>query len=213
MVYFRSKVKEGKIRNVGLLFLRNQKCKGGVKMKGNKKILAVAILLLLITVGFTTYAIYKSSATATGTVTLAAWKVEVDGEDMVSQATFDLDLSNVNWTVHNGKAGTIAPGDSGTITIPVDATGTQVDVILEAALGTVTGLPTGMTVTMTSGATQNIPYDENDMTANVVLAVEWETEDSTTRNPLDVSAGSSTSRTVSIPVTLTARQAKYTAGS
>lgn len=30
-------------------------------MKGNKKILIVAILLLLITVSFTTYAIYKSS--------------------------------------------------------------------------------------------------------------------------------------------------------
>ena len=50
-------------------------------MKGDKKILIIAILLLLLSVGFTTYAIYKSSTSVQGTAKLAAWHVEVSDED------------------------------------------------------------------------------------------------------------------------------------
>ena len=51
---------------------------GGANMKGNKKILVVAALLLLITAAFTTYAIYKSSATGEGSVNAAKWIVNVN---------------------------------------------------------------------------------------------------------------------------------------
>ncbi len=44
-------------------------------MKGNKKLLAVAVLLLLLAVSYSTYAIYKSSATGTASVGTAAWRV------------------------------------------------------------------------------------------------------------------------------------------
>ena len=46
-------------------------------MKGNKKILAIALLLLFVAVSFGTYAIYKSSATGTKSVNAAAWVVSV----------------------------------------------------------------------------------------------------------------------------------------
>ena len=41
-------------------------------MKGNKKLLIVAILLFLIAISYSTYAIYKSSVTADATVEAAA---------------------------------------------------------------------------------------------------------------------------------------------
>ena len=44
-------------------------------MKGNKKILVIAILLLLISVTFTTYAIYRTGMSGTGTATAANWNV------------------------------------------------------------------------------------------------------------------------------------------
>ena len=46
-------------------------------MKENKKLLVIAILLLLITVSFTTYVIYKSSTTGESTINTAAWVVKV----------------------------------------------------------------------------------------------------------------------------------------
>ncbi len=181
-------------------------------MKGDKKILAVAILLLLISVGFTTYAIYKSSASITGSASLADWHVEVDGTDITTTSTtLNFDLTDVTWTVHNGKNDTLAPGDSGYIEIGVDATGSEVDVLLTAELGTVANLPTGMTVTLADGAdSQTIEYgaDGTNMTATVRLNITWATEDSTERNPLDVAARN---RDLTIPITLVASQAHYTA--
>ena len=53
-------------------------------MKGNKKILVVAVLLLLIAVSYSTYAIYKSSASASDTVNTAAWVVTVNTDDIVA---------------------------------------------------------------------------------------------------------------------------------
>ena len=179
-------------------------------MKGDKKILVIAILLLVISAGFTTYAIYKSTTTATGTVNLAAWHVEVDSNDFTnSPATVNLtlDLSNAVCTVHNGKAGTLAPGDTCTITVPVDATGSQVDVLLEASLGTVTGKPSNMTVALASGSdSQVINYAASDMTADVVIEIEWVTADTSSNNSADLA---SQGGTLSIPLTLTASQNAY----
>ena len=174
-------------------------------MKGDKKILVVAVLLLLLAVSFSTYAIYRQSATGNGTIKAAGWSVKVNNTDIAS-ANFDFDIEDITWTTHTGKNNTIAPGDSGTITIPVDATGSEVDVLLTATLGTIEGLPDGMTVTVsgTDGVTE-IPYATSNMKENVTLTVTWTgtLEDSSTKDGTDIAAQGSS---LSIPVTLTARQ-------
>ena len=168
-------------------------------MKGNKKIL-VAIIMMLFTIAFTTYAIYRSTATGNGTLRAANWVVKIDGNNIES-VSLDFDSGT-----HLGKNNTIAPGDTGTITIPVDATGSEVDVILTAELGDISGLPDGMTVTLNgTNGEQEIAYNASSMTADVVLTVTWAgaLSDNTTKDGTDKTAAGSN---LTIPVTLTARQ-------
>ena len=63
-------------------------------MKGNKKILLLLILVLLITVCFGTYAIYRASGSANGSIKAAAWSVKIDGTDIAS-ANYTFDASNI----------------------------------------------------------------------------------------------------------------------
>lgn len=175
-------------------------------MKGDKKILVAAILVLLLTVCFGTYAIYRASGTATGSVKAAAWSVKVNGTDIAS-TNYTFNASNITWTKLTGYNNTIAPGSEGYIEIPVDADGSEVDVILTAALGTTT-LPTGMTATLATGNdSQTIAYSatEGAMEKTVRINIAWagaESDDST-KDGTDLAAQGTT---LSIPVTLTAKQ-------
>ena len=177
-------------------------------MKGDKKILAVAILLLLISVGFTTYAIYKSETSATGEVKLSGWSVVVDGNDITTSpatTTLTFDLSDCGTgSVRNGQNDTFAPGDTCDIVVPVVLTGSEVDVLLEAALGTTTPnpLPTGLTVALKSGDDSKVINYAATMETDVTIEVRW-TTNTTTQNSSDVAARGTT---VSIPLTLTASQ-------
>lgn len=184
----------------------NLKCKGGVIMKGNKKVLTLAVLVLLLAVCFTTYAIYRSSTTATGSVRAAKWSVKVDGTDIES-ANYTFDAGDITWTNNPGKNDTIAPGAEGYIEIPVDADGSEVDVVLSAALGSVT-VPDGMSVSLASGAgEQTIAYSatEGAMETTVRINVVWTgtLADSSAKDTTDKAAQNTT---ITIPVTLTARQ-------
>ena len=172
-------------------------------MKKNKKLLVIAVLLLLVTIGFS-YAIYRSSTRANGTVNTAAWSVKINGTDMDS-ANYTFGYSNIHWDANPGKDNTIAPGATGHIDIPVDASGSQVDVILTAALESTT-LPDGMNATI-SQASQTIAYSatEGQMKANVRINITWTgtVKDATSKDTTDKAANGSE---ISIPVTLTARQ-------
>lgn len=175
-------------------------------MKGNKKVLTLAVLVLLLAVCFTTYAIYRQSASGTGTLDAAAWSVQVNGSDIAS-ANFDFGINDITWTTHTGKNNTIAPGDSGTITIPVDATGSEVDVLVEATIDTANAnLPDGFTATVSgnNGVTE-IPYAASNMTDSITITVTWSgtVEDTSTKDGTDLDAAGDE---LSIPVTLTARQ-------
>ena len=177
---------------------------GGVKMKGDKKILALAVLVLLLSVCFGTYAIYRQSSEGTGTIKAATWSVKVKNQPITS--TFTFDYNDITWTALTGYNNTIAPGSTGQITIPVDATGSEVDVILTATLGTITGLPTGMTVSLASGSdSQTINYNDASKTKNVVIEIAWAGADSDndTKDSNDLSVQGTN---LSIPVTLTAKQ-------
>ena len=174
-------------------------------MKKNKKLLVIAVLLLLVTIGFS-YAIYRSSTTANGTVNTAAWSVKINGTNF-DTANYTFGYDNITWTANPGKDNTIAPGATGYIDIPVDADGSQVDVVLTAALGSLT-LPSGMTVSLASGSdSQTIAYSatEGQMEAKVRINITWTgtTGDSTDKDTTDKAANGSE---ISIPVTLTARQ-------
>ena len=172
-------------------------------MKGDKKILIVAILVLLLAVSFGTYAIYRNESAGTGTVNAAAWSVKVKNQPISNSWTFT--YSDIQWTSLTGYNDTIAPGSTGTITIPVDATGSEVDVIITAALGTAT-LPDGMTVSLASGSDQQtIGYNDASKVKNVVINVAWSgaESDTSTKDGTDIAAQATA---LSIPVTLTAKQ-------
>ncbi len=178
-------------------------------MKGNKKILVVAILLLLITVSFATYAIYRETGNVSGTVTAANWSVEVGGETIAS-TTFQFDFDDIEWTNLTGYNDTIAPGSTGQIKIPVDADGSEVDVIITATVGTITGTgkPNALTVTAAGANGETfIPYSatEGEMETDVLLNVVWEgsLEDNGTKDANDLAAKG---LTFTIPVEFTARQ-------
>jgi len=171
-------------------------------MKGDKKILVIAILLLLISVGFTTYAIYKSTTTATGSVKLSGWSVKIDDTNLESITTMTLDLTSCSGT-HNGKNNTLAPGDSCSITIPVDLTGSEVDAVVTAAIANITNAPSGMTITLASGSdSQDVTYAASNMKANVVINVAWPTTATAVDN-------NDQGKTVTFDLTLTASQKNY----
>ncbi len=183
-------------------------------MKGNKKILVVIALLLLISVGYTTYAIYRSKATATGTLTAANWSVKVNNSDITTtDGTLTFGVNDINWTgtgaVHMGENGKIVPGDTGTIEFTVDASGSEVDVIVEASVAAAANLPSGFTAEVTSGTNGKveIPYasGENAMRTTITVAVTWagDINDPATKDTED--KGFKT-QSLSIPVTITARQ-------
>ncbi len=177
-------------------------------MKGNKKVLVAIALLLLISISFTTFAIYRSSVDGTGSIRTAKWSVKVDGNDIESTTlNLDFDIDDITWTTHTGKNNTIAPGDSGTVTVQVDATGSEVDVLLTAAIGSGLSLPDGMTATVTSGTdgVQIIEYNSTSMTATVEITITWTgtIADDESKDTTDKAANNTE---LSIPLTLEARQ-------
>ena len=116
-----------------------------------RKVLAVLVALLLVVgAGVYTYARYITSKAGSGDVEVAKWTATVKqgGTAVTDNFNLALTLSENNY-VANGK---IAPDRSATATLVVDLTGTEVATDIEVDLGSVAGLPTGMTI---SGVTAN----------------------------------------------------------
>ncbi|MBR2678613.1 MAG: hypothetical protein IKE63_04270 [Bacilli bacterium] len=174
-------------------------------MKGNKKILTLSVLVLLLAVCFTTYAIYRSSADGEGSVNAANWAVQINGSD-IDSADFDFDATDVTWTTLTGYNDTIAPGSEGYIDIAVDADGSEVDVILAATLDT-SNLPTGMTATVQGGNSQTIAYSDTAgaMETTVRINIAWAGAESDTETKDGTDLGVEGTE-LSLPVTLTAKQ-------
>ena len=174
-------------------------------MKGNKKILVLALLVLLLTVCFGTFAIYRNSANGTGSVNAANWSVQIAGSD-ISSADFDFDIDDITWTTLTGYNDTIAPGSEGYINIAVDADGSEVDVIIGAELDD-SNLPDGMTATVQGGNSQTIAYSatEGAMETTVRINISWSGADSdtTAKDTTDLAVEG---EPLSLPVTLTAKQ-------
>ena len=172
-------------------------------MKGNKKFLAIALLLLFVAVSFGTYAIYKSSATASDSVKAAAWVVKVNNGNIVTSNEFS--LGDITWGSNRyGQNNTIAPGDSGTVDIVIDASGSEVGVSYEIDLSSVTTGNSNITVAAHEGSslTGTIAYGST-MTATVTLDVKWTGVDSSEANTADIA---SSGNNILIPVTVTVTQ-------
>lgn len=177
-------------------------------MKGNKKLLIIALLLLLITVSFTTYAIYKSKTSGVISLKAAKWSIKVEGDDIASK-TLNFNYDDIVWnTPTKGKNNTIAPGDYGTISFDVDATGTEVDVELTTLIGVNANLPQGLSAKVISGTDgiQRIEYNKDSMKATITIKVTWigNSQDSDTKIASDLSFNGSD---IEIPITLVAKQA------
>ena len=158
-------------------------------MKGNKKILVIAVLVLLISVCYTTYAIYKSAATGIGSVTAAKWIVSANDTDIVANNTFT--LGNIEWATPTiGQNGKIAPGDHGTVTIVIDADGSEVAVGYNVSIDTIALDNPNFTVAAASGSslTGTIPYSSTagEMEKTITLDITWNGVDSETANPADM---------------------------
>ncbi len=174
-------------------------------MKGNKRILVLSILVLLLAATFTTYAIYRSSANGTGSIAAANWAVKINNTD-IDSASFNFTAADITWTTITGYNNTIAPGSVGYIDIAVDATGSEVDVLLEATLNT-SSLPAGMTATIDGGNSQTIAYstEANAMKKSLRINIAWPGADSdeTSKDTTDLAVEG---QSLSLPVTLTAKQ-------
>ena len=188
-----------------------------------KKVLAVLVaLLLIIGAGAYTYARYTFSKTGSGDVNVAKWAVAVKQGGTAVTDNFNLALTlSENAYVANGK---IAPDRSATATLDVDLTGTEVATDIEVDLGSVTGLPTGMTisgVTANGNAmtkTGNVYSTTIDLnagktaissdTVTLVITATWDNANDA-NNANDTGFGDGTNDadwTLQIPVTVTAKQ-------
>ena len=177
-------------------------------MKGNKKILVVAVLLLLLAVSYSTYAIYKSSADGSAQVSTAAWIVKVGNDNIVTSNSFT--LASITWATPTvGQNNKIAPGDHGTVDIVIDASGSEVAVDYAITLGTMTGGNSNFTITahdpQNAPLTGTIPYASGtgNMTKTITLDVTWTAVDDNTANPADVGIQGTT---ITVPITVTATQ-------
>lgn len=187
-------------------------------MKGNKKLLIVAVLLLLVAVSYTTYAIYRTNLTGNATVTAAKWsaviKKSVGGTDTALTGTIALTGTDFVCTGGHAKvAGKIAPGDTCTATLVADLDESEVDAKVGVTL-TTTDVNNRFTVSLTdengtavtSGDEIAVPYSATaggmEKTFKVVIA--WDDTDSDAVNPTDTNTLANTD--ITIPVTLTAHQ-------
>ena len=172
-------------------------------MKGNKKILLAALLLLLISVTFGTYAIYRSSISGTGTVRAAKWNVKFKKGTTEIQ-NFNFGYNDVTWTSNPGKNNTIAPGATGYIEFEIDATGSEVDVVYTATVED--GVTEGITASVGTTGEQTITYNATSMKATVRVNVTWNGA-LTDNSAKDTSDMELQNTNLSIPIKVVARQA------
>ncbi len=183
-------------------------------MKGNKKILVIAALLFLIAASFTTYAIYRESVTATGSIDTANWSVKLGTTKFSEVQNLTFSFTDLTCTTNPGKNNKVAPGAECYKDYTIDATGSEVDVIVTAELDTAnsTNKPTNMSVTLKDASNLSatgpvkIDYNATSMTKTVRLIVEWPgaLTDEPSKDSADITDAN---KPVTLAVKFTARQA------
>jgi len=181
-------------------------------MKGNKKLLTIAVLLLLIGVSYTTYAIYRTNLSGNATVAAAKWSAKLKKGS--TEITNSIALTGADFTCigdHSKVAGKIAPGDTCTATLVADLDGSEVDAKVGVNLVT-TGVNGRFTVSLKDASDAAVsgeiavPYGPNDgdMEKTFKVVIAWDSTDNETVNPTDTDTLAGTD--IVIPVTFTAHQ-------
>jgi len=193
-------------------FYINDMKKGGEKMK--KKSIAIIVLLLLVglTSGYvsSTYAKYvKTLDNAEATTTIAKW----DFKKGTNYGVFEISLpATVDPTTL--VANRIAPGTSGTFTIDLDNSGSEVGVQYEIAFATATGVPSNLVFKQNSTTLNvagskvvgTIPAGQSD---SIALDWEWPYETSgtlATEDGEDTTNGEAATRTMTLTATVNGHQ-------
>ena len=188
-------------------------------MKGNKKILVIAILLLLIAVSYGTYAIYKSAFSGTATVSTAVWHIEFSDGSEILENNFNVVFEGTDCHNNHVLDGKIAPGATCEKTITLDADGTEVDVEYTVSVddSTITVTPSTSTddandfTASLSPSTGRILYSANDQTATLTLSITWAGTDDSDTDTINAADTALAGKTLSVPVTLIAKQVPVTA--
>ncbi len=180
--------------------------------RSNRGLLVIIALLLVVTVGLSSYAIYKSSATGDATASVANWAVTVNSDDIVTTDTLTFDGNAITWNANAHVAeGKIAPGQTGTISFVIDASASEVSVDYELTIGDIkyngsTVDNDAITASISDGdATGTIAYSTvaNDMKKTVTLNIVWAATDSAEQNAKDMELAG---KDIEIPVTIVAKQ-------
>ena len=190
--------------------------KGGEMMKERKNTVIVLLLLLLaITAGFAayTYAKYTSSLPErSGSASVAKW--DFSNDNTSSTISFNLADTYTAGTLQSGK---IAPGTSGTMTILLKSTNTEVGVNYSLKVGTVSGLPANLkfykdssyTEEMTPGTTTKTgtlaPKNSTGVTETIYWRWLYETTTPANGDADDTTAGEAAA-SLSIPVEIVGTQ-------
>ncbi len=184
-------------------------------MEGNKKILVIAVLLLLIAASYGTYAIYKSSVSGQANVSVAKWAVEFKNGQTPITDTFELTFTAADCTGNTHVAsGKFAPGVSCSKQILIDATGTEVDVSYVVSVDDTNIKVNGVAmpansneITASAGTSDGqIMMSDNPQTDTVTVTVAWGGQEGSTYDPGDTSVGETASAVITVPVTITAKQ-------
>ena len=153
-----------------------------MKKKKSKSMYLVLTLLLLLVAGFTTYAIYKTSARGTANVSAANWIVKVTADSTTTNVT------GGNNNIALGACAThLAPGGSCTVPFTVDMTDSEVDSIVSVEVGTGIAQETldlmddaGITLKISDGITEGYSYVLPYGTTKVLnLVIDWEAGEET----------------------------------
>ena len=106
-------------------------------MKSKIKYLILIILLLFISSGLITFAMFRLYKNASGNVSAARWNVSFKNGSTTLTNNFNINLANATWTNPFGTVATgkIAPGSETTFNLTIDATGTETDVDYKVELG------------------------------------------------------------------------------
>lgn len=185
--------------------------------KNNKKIMVIALLLLLaICLYFVagTYAKYTATATANSTLSVAKWAVKLGNVDIAGGSqdfTSELQLQTSSSSVKSGK---IAPGSEATGSFTIDPNGTEVAMKYSISIGeisysgTAANKPNVEITGVKAGETALTKNAEGKYTGNIALdgsPVEITVTAKWTDAANDTAAGKE-AKTLTVPVTVTVEQ-------
>lgn len=113
--------------------------------KSIKIILTILVFVILFKICSITYAKYKSTGEGTLTPTAANWVININNSNVVSTNLYTFTSSQLVWNnnVSGAKTGTIAPGSTATITININATGTEVPVDYQVVIHDISAIYNG----------------------------------------------------------------------